>query len=60
MLSTRLEPSTGLTELSQAEMEELRGGSLPAPLQYAMFFVAGFKAGFLFGYTELGPALFGE
>ncbi len=60
MLSTKLEPYADLTELSPSELEEFRGGTVPAALQYAMFFVAGFKAGFAFGYAELGPALFGQ
>lgn len=60
MLSTRLEPCADLTELNPTELEEWRGGAVPVALQYAMFFVAGFKAGFMFGYAELGPAIFGE
>jgi hypothetical protein len=60
MLATKPQSDGGLTELSFSEMEEHRGGAVPAQLQFAMFFVAAFKAGFAYGYGELGPALFGE
>lgn len=49
-----------LMELTRSELEEVRGGAVPAILQYALFFSATFKAGFYFGYSEIGPALFGE
>jgi len=45
-----------LTELSETEAEGVRGGT---PLQYAIFFIGCFKAGFFYGYTEIGPALLG-
>lgn len=60
MSSKMPHPEVELVELSSTEMEALRGGAVPPQLQYAMFFVAAFKAGFAFGYAELGPALFGE
>jgi hypothetical protein len=46
-----------VTELTAEECESIIGGS---PIQYAMYFIACFKAGFYFGYTEIGPAVFGE
>jgi hypothetical protein len=58
MLATLAAPVTGLSELSPLEAEQIGGGT--APLAYATFFLAAFEAGFVFGYTQLGPALFGE
>jgi hypothetical protein len=55
MITIELE---GLRPLAEDEKTEISGGS--TPLQYAMFFVACFKAGFYYGYTELGPALLGH
>ncbi len=59
MSTTMLEPVEGLEELSATEVEQIGGGTVP-PIAYATYFLAAFKAGFYFGYTELGPALFGE
>ena len=55
MITIELE---GLHPLGVDEATEISGGT--TPLQYAMFFVACFKAGFYYGYTEIGPALFGD
>ena len=47
----------GLCPLPDDEALDICGGS---PLAYAIFFVGCFKAGFYYGYTELGPALLGD
>ncbi len=51
---------TGLIELTESDLRDVRGGTVPAILQYALYFGAAFKAGFYFGYSEVGPALFGQ
>jgi hypothetical protein len=50
----------GLITLTEADLRNVRGGTVPAILQYALYFSAAFKAGFYFGYSEVGPALFGQ
>ena len=46
----------GVTELTEEESESIGGGTA---VQVATFFAACFGAGFEFGFSRLGPRLFG-